>query len=99
MVYFSIFVMYSVSFWFGGFLVAEERAEAGDVITVSMFAWKPLLHMQKNFSPSPLQVFFAILMGTFFLGQAGTNYQLLVDASQVMAAFLRILNRVNGVAV
>ena len=53
-------------------------------------------------TPSPLtslQVFFAILVGAFYLGQGGTNYQLLVDASQVVAAFLRILNRVNGVAV
>ena len=36
LVYFLIFFVYALSFWFGGYLVSEGRAEPGDVLTVRL---------------------------------------------------------------
>ena len=42
----------------------------------------------------PGQVFFAILVGAFYLGQGGTNYQLLLEASQAVSNMSAIIKRV-----
>ena len=41
------------------------------------------------------QVFFAVLIGAFALGQAGPNIQLLLTAAGASGTVFEIINRVN----
>ena len=99
-VYFLIFFFYSLSFWFGAYLVSQEQAQPGDIITVGVggggravsYSLLPACLPETSFPPG--QVFFAILVGAFYLGQGGTNYQLLLEASQAVSNMSAIIKRV-----
>ena len=57
---------------FGGWLISQELADAGDILTV----------------------FFSILTGVFFIGQALTNVQIFIE-STVSAGFIyNLIDRV-----
>ena len=57
---------------FGGYLVAEELGQSGDVITV----------------------FFAILIGAFYIGQAGPNMLYLTEAMGAAGEIYNTIDRV-----
>ena len=85
-------------FRFGAYLISEDHITAGEIFTVSHMTThhaRTHTHTHTHNLTISLQVFFAILIGAFSLGQAAPQLELLQTAAGAGGAIFETIDRVR----